>query len=194
MGTVKARRRATTKQAKAAPSALTPAQLAGEERIPLPGGRWYYARQGEDGTPITDPAECEIWETGEDGRPVSWHSQAETAEVLGVSERWLRKLEDRGMPARGFRATCEYPWPHALLWYLEYQLSQARGEKVSRLDMNRVWAAHDRRCAIEMAEIEYKMKTDPLYRAWMEAEEANDYERAEELLRRLRARDGGAGR
>lgn len=108
------------------------------------------------------------------GLPVAyWVSQAWLAENLGISTRWIQKLEERGLPARGFRDTCEYPVPHALLWYFEYQLRSGRG-KVTRLSPALAIAEHKRRSAIELAEIEYRMATDPEYRAEMERMEREE--------------------
>jgi hypothetical protein len=155
---------------------LTAAQREGQERVPLPDGRWYWVSWREDGTPIDDPndPECELWEVGPDGVDTTWVGQATLAEWLSISPRWLQKLEARGMPARGFRETCKYPIPHALVWWLEYQRQLNEGGRAARITMEQAWAEHRRRCALEVAEIDYKMATDPAYRAQMEALEAED--------------------
>jgi len=152
---------------------LTPAQLAGRERITLPDGRWYHVCWDEEGNLITDPEVCGIWEVGEDGRAVTWISQARLANMLDVTPRWLQKLDAKGLPARGFRETCEYPLPHSIVWWIAYKRMGAKGP-VQHLSMARAWAEHDREQAIAEAEIDYKMATDPEYRRYMERFEAEN--------------------
>lgn len=76
-------------------------------------------------------------------RRVTWRTQKETAEDLGISTRWLQELGDRGLPSRGQRDSREYPWPDVGLWWAAYKIREARGERVKRLDMDVARAEHE---------------------------------------------------
>ncbi|HEX6815431.1 MAG TPA: hypothetical protein VF102_07155 [Gemmatimonadaceae bacterium] len=173
---------------------LTAAQRAGDDPIALPDGRWYYAECDDQGSEVIDPARCEIWEKGADGRPVTWKPPATTAAWLDISTRWLRLLEARGLPARGHRDTCEYGWPHSGIWWKEYQLALRIGDdpfkSTKRLNMADAWARHDRQQAISEAETDYRIATDPLFAKYVAASEKNDHRLAMRLLEQLWARDG----
>lgn len=188
------RARSRTRPSAAATERASTPKPDADGRIYLPDGRWYRPSDivQEDGRTITSPddPEMDIWEVGPDGRDVTWKSQAWLSSALGVSTRWIMQLEKKGLPVRGFRNDCEYPVPHCIVWYEEYQRRLIREKTVTHVSIAEAWAEHDYRCAIEEAEIERRMARDPLYRAMMEASDAGDDDRADELMHRLWDRDG----
>jgi hypothetical protein len=101
---------------------------------------------------------------GKDGRRTRWATADETAEDLGITTRWLQKLENKGMPAEGFRDSCRYPWPHAGEWYVAYQRALARDKSVEHLDIEDAMKQHDIENAIADVEFEYRLCADPTLR------------------------------
>lgn len=48
-------------------------------------------------------------------------TQAQLSEALGVTERHLRDLEEKGLPHEGSGPRLRYPWPDVFHWYCCYQ-------------------------------------------------------------------------
>jgi hypothetical protein len=114
------------------------------------------------------------WEMGTDGIRTCWKTAAFTAESLDITTRRLQQLERIGMPSRGYRSTCRYPWPHAGIWWLAYQLRLARKERVAQLDIDDAMDEYAIQAAIDDAEIANRMRRDKEYRARMLAALAAD--------------------
>lgn len=76
------------------------------------------------------------WEQGPHGYRVTWWSQKDTADALGISTRWLQELEPRGMPARGRRGSKEYCWPDVLMWHVAYRRREGSRLPVRFLSMD----------------------------------------------------------
>ncbi len=126
------------------------------------------SRRFADGrrVPFTDESGS-TWDIGHDGRLTSWQTSATTAEWLGITTRRLQQLEKLGMPARGYRDSCRYPWPHGGIWFCMYQFELARGRRVAHLDIEEAFERHDTMNAVADVEFEYRMRRDPEYRARM---------------------------
>ena len=121
--------------------------------------------EGEDDDHATaQPAGTGKWKIGKDGRRAQWQAAAYTAEALGITPRWLAKLENKGMPAEGFRDSCRYPWPHAVVWYAAYQRALARDKSVEHLDIEDAMKQYDISNAIADVEFEYRLCADPTLR------------------------------
>ena len=103
-------------------------------------------------------------------RDGAYLTQAELADALGVSTRWVQKLEERGLPAEGFRGTCRYPVPDAIVWYLEWRAAIAEAElrhepPPNALSATLAMARYRRRTAKDLADLEFQLATDPGFRA-----------------------------
>jgi transcriptional regulator with XRE-family HTH domain len=48
-------------------------------------------------------------------------TQQQLAEALGISERQIQNLEEKGLPHEGEGHTLVYPWHDALAWFLIYR-------------------------------------------------------------------------
>ena len=105
------------------------------------------------------------WAVGDDGRVTCWRTAKDTAEDLEITTRRLQQLEALGMPSRGYRGTCRYPWPHSMEWFIAYRIQLAQGKRPAQIDIADVPAdARDIQNAIENAEIENRMRRDPEFR------------------------------
>ncbi len=101
---------------------------------------------------------------GKDGRMTRWETADDTAHGLGITTRWLQKLENKGMPAEGFRDTCRYPWPHAGIWYLEYQKALKHDKSVEHIDIEDAIKAYEIQLAVMDVEYEHRLCSDPAMR------------------------------
>ena len=76
-------------------------------------------------------------------------TQTQFAELINISERQVRNLEEKGLPNEGFRGTKVYPLPVALWWMFGYwkRLAARDGsdgrEGVRYLDWRVARAMHD---------------------------------------------------
>ena len=50
-------------------------------------------------------------------RREEWLTPKEVAKELGVTTRYLRDLEGKGLPSRGERQSKEYPWNRLVAWF-----------------------------------------------------------------------------
>jgi hypothetical protein len=146
-------------------------QLAAGSRTSSPAGR---ARRvpmranslgaGRRTPPFTD--EFGDWDIGPDGRLTCWHTAAETGALLEITTRSLLQLENLGMPARGSRGSCRYPWPHACVWFamyhVEFELARlGLGHRPAHLDVEDAFERHDKMNAVEDVEFEYPNAPQP---------------------------------
>lgn len=123
-----------------------------------------------------------------------WLTQAEAAELLGITTRWLQKLEARGMPAEGHRASCRYALPHAVVWLRQWRLSRYREEQINALPFAIALARDELSAAIEDAVYAYQLRTDPLYAELHAVPDDEHHARRTRALRdRIRARDLASG-
>jgi hypothetical protein len=136
-------------------------------RAPTPTKRRPARTRGDKLLPYTDA--FGDWEVGEDGIRTCWRTAADTANDLDITTRRLQQLEDKGMPCRGHRATCRYPWPHAMVWWIAYRGALARHERVAEIKIGDAMDAYMIQNAVEDAEITNRMRRDPEYRARMMA-------------------------
>ncbi len=136
--------------------------------------------------PHTD--EFGTWDLGADGRVTQWVTAKDTAEWLGITTRRLRQLERLGMPARGFRGSCRYPWPHAGVWWCMWKVERAHGHCVAHLDIEDAFEEYDKMNAVAEIEFEYRMRRDPELRASFEKLLEEDAAIDREDARRIRRR------
>jgi hypothetical protein len=101
---------------------------------------------------------------GKDGRHTHWETADATAESLGITTRWLQKLENKGMPAEGFRGSCRYPWPHAGVWYVAYQKALDRYKSVDHIDIEDAFKEYHIALAVMDVEYEFRLCADPALR------------------------------
>jgi hypothetical protein len=107
------------------------------------------------------------WVIGDDFRVTCWRTAKDTAADLEITTRRLQQLEALGMPSRGYRGTCRYPWPHSMEWFIAYRIQLNLGKRVAHIDIADVMDARDIRNATENAEIDNRMRRDPEFRAHM---------------------------
>lgn len=75
-----------------------------------------------------EPGEaCEGFQVG------AWLAPSLAADLLELSDRQLRRLEKKGLPARGHAGTKEYPTPHVLHWIAIYRAQVEAGRFVEHL-------------------------------------------------------------
>jgi hypothetical protein len=65
------------------------------------------------------------------------------------------------MPARGYRGSCRYPWPHAGIWFAMYHYALASHQRVPHLDIEDAMMQHDILNATADIEFEYRIRRDP---------------------------------
>ena len=56
--------------------------------------------------------------------------QKKTAERLGISDRYLRELDEHCPPrtVKGSGQESEYEWPAVMLWFFEFQIARSRND------------------------------------------------------------------
>jgi excisionase family DNA binding protein len=66
-------------------------------------------------------------------RNLSELTVAEVAELLGVTDRWVRNwIKDKGLPVKGPAGSRTLDWPVTLKWYVAYQVEQNGGSGGTR--------------------------------------------------------------
>ncbi len=122
-------------------------------------------RRTPDGRRLPFTNEAGTWDLGPDGRLTSWRTAAETAEDLGITTRRLQQLEQKGMPAEGYRGTCRYPSPHAVVWLRIYRIALRNHERVAYLDIEEAFEQHDLLEEELDIDFERELRRDPATRA-----------------------------
>lgn len=79
-------------------------------------------------------------------------SQKDLAQVLGLTTRQIRNLEEQGMPARAEGNRKLYPIPDAVRWYVQRQVDQAA--EAAKPDAYEKARARDMEARAEQRELE----------------------------------------
>ncbi len=83
-------------------------------------------------------------------------SQEELAGLLGVTPRWIRDLDRRGLPSSGSGKAKRYPLPEAIRWYTEHRVEAATDRQGAGLQaaMTRRQIAAARTAEMQLAQLE----------------------------------------
>ncbi len=106
-------------------------------------------------------------------RHEEWLTPKEVAEQLGLTTRYLRDLEGKGLPSRGERQSKEYPWNRLLAWFIvALKRREQTGRMPEYLDAEEAVFEHERMAAqtaawwrVKHPELYEKQGTEPLRKA-----------------------------
>lgn len=76
-------------------------------------------------------------------RVAAWASPQDAADALGTTPRTLARWERRGLPVRGSGHDKLYPFPHAVIWAVQYEVEKQSGGGRSDLTVRVALARHN---------------------------------------------------